>query len=123
MMKRLRRPALGGLSLLSALLGACGSSPVRDCEKLAGPSWTPLTTPPVNAQLLLSLEDLPNEAELVWLSSAKGKVMACFYSTTNLTHPGCGNSSAYVFEQKNGRWVSSGTVLDVCGRFDAIPEP
>lgn len=99
--------------LLTVLLAGCASDRISDCTKLAGAGWTTLGQPPPNAEQLMALENIPTDSQTVWLSKGQDKLLACYYAR-GLTSPGCGGSSAYEFQQKNGRWSSRGAFLDTC---------
>ena len=101
------------IPLVLLLLAGCSTGTVRNCTKLAGPGWSPMSQPPPNAMQLLAQENLPADSQMVWLSKGPEQVVACYYAR-GLTSPGCGGSDAYKFVQKDGRWTSQGQLLDFC---------
>ncbi len=101
------------LLLLVALLAACADAKVKDCTTLAGPGWSVESHPPAVAPQLLARLNLPEDSSLIWLSKGKDRYMVCDYSS-GLIVPGCSDSKAYEFAQKDGRWVSRGTLLPHC---------
>jgi hypothetical protein len=100
-----------GVLLSALLIAGCAGRQISGCTKLAGAGWTPIAAP-ANAANLLALENLPSQ-DVTWLADGSGRTMACLYAAS-LTDPSCGGSTAYVFEQKGGRWQLRDMLVDQC---------
>lgn len=94
-------------------LGGCVSRGTRDCEAIAGPEWSRLSTAPSEGPEILIRANLPENSEVLWFVQGRDKVMVCDPSTS-LVNPGCGGSTAYQFERSGGAWTSKGVLLPVC---------
>ena len=94
-------------------LSACASRSTRDCEAIAGPSWSRLSAAPADSRELLIRANLPENSEVLWFANGPDQVMVCDPSA-GLVNPACGGSTAYQFERNSGRWASKGVLLPLC---------
>ncbi len=100
-------------TLLMLCLSACASNAVRHCRTLTGPDWKPMASAPRNAESLLALQGLPDEADALWFSRGDDRLVACIYAG-GLTSPGCGAAMVYEYAKVQDRWNARGTAMEAC---------
>lgn len=104
---------LGLIALAALLLAACAGQARRDCQALAGTSWSLLSRPPQNSANLLALVGMPDDSGALWYARGDNQLLACMYAR-GLTSPGCGGATVYQFGRRGERWQSQGTAMDAC---------
>src|SRR5205085_1879730 len=107
------RMRLAVSSMLLCALAGCASDAARHCSELAGPGWMRMSNAPDNAEALLAMEGLPNDADALWFAKDDRELVACIYAG-GLTSPGCGAAMVYQYVKVEDRWTFRSTAMEAC---------
>jgi hypothetical protein len=99
--------------LCACLLSACASDASRHCSALAGQGWAHMLKAPQNAEGLLAMEGVPNDADALWFAKGDDRLLACIYAG-GLTSPGCGAAMVYEYAKLEDRWTFRSTAMEAC---------